>query len=241
MLRNDAQYDKESSMRILLKLSGEVLGGKAGVGLDAEALQHFAQVIAGIQAAGHQVGIVTGGGNILRGKATSGLDRAKADQIGMQATVINAMALEQTLIQYGVKAVAMSVIPSLARPYQIIEARELLQSGHVVMVAGGTSNPYFTTDSAAALRALELKADILLKATKVDGVYDKDPKKHADAQRYESLSYNEVLEKQLAVMDLTAIVLCQENGLVLRVCNVEDLADIDQVLTHTKLSTLVHA
>lgn len=226
-------------MRILLKLSGEVLGGPQGMGLDADTLARFATILGQI-AKKHELAIVTGGGNIMRGKATKGLDRAKADQIGMMATVVNCMTLEQHLIAQGTPACAMSSVNSLSRHYDIPEARELLSKHTVVLIAGGTSNPYFTTDSAAALRALELKCDLLIKATKVDGVYDADPAKHPEAKRYESLSFDEVLAKNLGVMDLTAIILCKENGLQLRVCAVDSLSDLDAILSGNGRSTLVH-
>lgn len=226
-------------MRILLKLSGEVLGGPQGMGLDADTLARFATILGQI-AKKHELAIVTGGGNIMRGKATKGLDRAKADQIGMMATVVNCMTLEQHLIAQGTPACAMSSVNSLSRHYDIPEARELLSKHTVVLVAGGTSNPYFTTDSAAALRALELKCDLLIKATKVDGVYDADPAKHPEAKRYESLSFDEVLAKNLGVMDLTAMILCKENGLQLRVCAVDSLSDLDAILSGNGRSTLVH-
>ncbi|MBQ9242471.1 MAG: uridine monophosphate kinase [Proteobacteria bacterium] len=226
-------------MRILLKLSGEVLGGPQGMGLDADTLARFAAILGQI-AQKHELAIVTGGGNIMRGKTTKGLDRAKADQIGMMATVVNCMTLEQHLIAQGTPACAMSSVNSLSRRYDIPEARELLSKHTVVLVAGGTSNPYFTTDSAAALRALELKCDLLIKATKVDGVYDADPAKHPEAKRYESLSFDEVLDKNLGVMDLTAMILCKENGLQLRVCAVDCLSDLDSILSGNGRSTLVH-
>lgn len=226
-------------MRILLKLSGEVLGGPQGMGLDADTLARFATILGQI-AKKHELAIVTGGGNIMRGKATKGLDRAKADQIGMMATVVNCMTLEQHLIAQGTPACAMSSVNSLSRHYDIPEARELLSKHTVVLIAGGTSNPYFTTDSAAALRALELKCDLLIKATKVDGVYDADPAKHPEAKRYESLSFDEVLAKNLGVMDLTAMILCKENGLQLRVCAVDSLSDLDPILSGNGRSTLVH-
>ena len=226
-------------MRILLKLSGEVLGGASGLGLDAEALDHFAQTIAALSAR-HEIGVVTGGGNIMRGKTAAGLDRCKADQIGMTATVINCMTLAEYLIARGAKAVAMSSIPSPARHYDIAAARELLAAGNVVLVAGGTSNPYFTTDSAAALRALELRCELLVKATKVDGIYDADPAKNPDAKRFESISYDEAIARNLGVMDLTAMVLCRDNRMPLRVCSVKDLPMLDDVIRDNAKSTLVH-
>lgn len=226
-------------MRVLLKLSGEVLGGPQGLGLDASALTQFAKQIGQISQH-HELAIVTGGGNIMRGKATKGLDRAKADQIGMMATVVNCMTLEQHLIAAGHKACAMSSVPSLARHYDILEARRLLSERHVILIAGGTSNPYFTTDSAAALRALELKCDILVKATKVDGVYDVDPTKNPTAKRFDKISFDEVIDRNLGVMDLTAMILCKENGLSLRVCSVEKLSAFEGILNGSARSTLVY-
>lgn len=227
-------------MRVLLKLSGEVLGGDSGLGLDGGALEHFAHIIKDIRKNGYELGIVTGGGNILRGKFATHFDRSYADQMGMMATVINAMALSEALRVAGVSAAAMSAVPSLARAYRIDDARALLDNGTVVIVAGGTVNPYFTTDSAAALRALELKADLLLKATKVDGVYDSDPHKNPNARRYNRISFDEVLAKRLGVMDLTAITLCRENGLGLRICSVQDLSRMDEILADDGKSTLVY-
>ena len=225
-------------MRIMLKLSGEVLGGPQGIGLDADTLKQFAHIL-GTIAQKHELAIVTGGGNILRGKSTKGIDRSKADQIGMMATVINCMTLEQHLLAQGFKAHAVSSVRCLATPYDIPEARKALSEGTIILVAGGTSNPYFTTDSAAALRALELNCDILIKATKVDGVYDKDPTKHPDARRYEHISLQDAIDQKLGVMDLTAMILCRENGMKLRVCCVDMLHDLDAILSDNSKSTLV--
>lgn len=225
-------------MRILLKLSGEVLGGPKGLGLDGETLTRFAQLIGKI-AQHHEIAIVTGGGNIMRGKVAKGLDRAKADQIGMMATVVNCMALEQHLIANGYAACAVSSVDSLATDYDIPVARQMLAQKTIVLVAGGTSNPYFTTDSAAALRALELHCDLLIKATKVDGVYDSDPAKNPNARRYEQLTFDEAVAQNLGVMDLTAMILCRENGLNLRVTSVESLENFDALLDGTAKSTLV--
>lgn len=226
-------------MRLLLKLSGEVLGGRAGLGLAPEALAHFADAIAAL-AQKHEIAIVTGGGNIMRGKTASGLDRAKADQIGMMATVVNCMTLAEYLVVRKCNATAMSSVASLARPYDITAARQLLANRHVVLVAGGTSNPYFTTDSAAALRALELRCDLLVKATKVDGIYDADPAKHPDAKRFDRIRYDDAIARNLGVMDLTAMVLCRDNKLSLRVCSVADLPQLDAVIEDDSRSTLVY-
>ena len=226
-------------MRLLLKLSGEVLGGRAGLGLDPEALSHFADTIAAL-AQKHEVAIVTGGGNIMRGKTASGLDRAKADQIGMMATVVNCMTLAEYLVARKCNATAMSSVASLARPYDVTAARHHLANRHVVLVAGGTSTPYFTTDSAAALRALELRCDLLVKATKVDGIYDADPAKHPDAKRFDRIRYDDAIARNLGVMDLTAMVLCRDNKLSLRVCSVADLPQLDAVIEDDSRSTLVY-
>ncbi len=225
-------------MRIMLKLSGEVLGGPQGIGLDADTLKNFAKILGEISK-NHELAIVTGGGNILRGKSTKGLDRSKADQIGMMATVINCMTLEQHLIAQGYTAHAVSSVNSLATHYDIPEARKELSQKTIILVAGGTSNPYFTTDSAAALRALELNCDILIKATKVDGIYDKDPNKYSDAKRYEHIRFDDAIAQNLGVMDLTAMVLCKENGMKLRVCCVDELANLDAILSDNAKSTLV--
>ena len=175
----------------------------------------------------------------MRGKATKGLERSKADQIGMMATVVNCMTLEQHLIASGFAACAMSAVPSLARPYDIIQARSMLGNKTIVLIAGGTSNPYFTTDSAAALRSLELHCDLLLKATKVDGIYDSDPAKNPAAKRYETLSFNDAISANLGVMDLTAMVLCRDNQMNLRVCSVKSLENFDEILSDNSKSTLV--
>ena len=225
-------------MRVLLKLSGEVLGGASGTGLDADTLGKMAETLGKI-AKSHELAIVTGGGNILRGKSTKGIDRAKADQIGMMATVVNCMTLEQHLIAHGFDACAMSAVPSLARHYDVVEARKLLKGGTIVLVAGGTSNPYFTTDSASALRALELQCDLFIKATKVDGVYDSDPARNPDAKRFESITFDEAIARNIGVMDLTAIVLCRDNGMKVRVCSVDSLDRFDETIRDNRLSTLV--
>ena len=225
-------------MRVLLKLSGEVLGGAHGTGLDASTLTHFATILGKISQK-HELAIVTGGGNIMRGKMTKGLDRSKADQIGMMATCINCMTLEQYLIANGSSACAMSSVPSLARHYDIWEARKLLSEKTIILIAGGTSNPYFTTDSAAALRALELKCDVLVKATKVDGVYDSDPAKNANAKRFDKITFDEAISRNLGVMDLTAMILCKENGLKVRVCAADKLSAFEGILNGSARSTLV--
>lgn len=203
--------------RILLKLSGEALAGRQGHGFDMPLLENYSQTIAkAVKEGGLQLALVVGGGNIFRGiqASSTAILRSRADQMGMLATVINGMALEQMLTHAGLAVQLYTATPMepLARYYRIDSAREALNQGQVVIVAGGTANPYFTTDSAAALRACELGCDLLAKGTRVDGVYDMDPEKHPEAKRYDHLSFQEVYSKRLKVMDLTAFTLCQENN-----------------------------
>ena len=203
--------------RILLKLSGEALAGRQGHGFDMPLLENYSQAITkAVKEGGLQLALVVGGGNIFRGiqASSTAILRSRADQMGMLATVINGMALEQMLTHAGLAVQLYTATPMepLARYYRIDSAREALNQGQVVIVAGGTANPYFTTDSAAALRACELGCDLLAKGTRVDGVYDMDPEKHPEAKRYDHLSFQEVYSKRLKVMDLTAFTLCQENN-----------------------------
>lgn len=201
--------------RVLLKLSGEMLAGEMGFGIDPAVIQQFAADVKAARDLGVEICIVIGGGNIFRGLAgaSRGMDRAHADYMGMLATVINALALQDALEQQGVYTRVMSAIAmdQVAEPYIRRRAVRHLEKGRVVIFAAGTGNPYFSTDTAAALRAAEIHADVILKATKVDGVYDRDPKKHADATRFDELSYLEVLNRGLRVMDSTAISLCMDN------------------------------
>lgn len=200
--------------RVLLKLSGEVLGSESQ-GINPKACVKVAQTIKSLNDAHIQVAIVLGGGNIFRGVIAQelGMIRVAADQMGMLATVLNGLALQQALqtIQCPVKVLSAINCPSVVESYQWSKAREYLDQQHVVLFVGGTGNPYFTTDTAAALRASEIQADVLLKATKVEGVYNKDPLKHADAKKYDHLSYSQVLAEKLGVMDATSIVLCRNN------------------------------
>lgn len=203
--------------RILLKLSGEALAGRQGHGFDMPLLEDYSQAIAkAVKEGGLQLALVVGGGNIFRGiqASSTAILRSRADQMGMLATVINGMALEQMLTHAGLAVQLYTATPMepLARYYRIDSAREALNQGHVVIVAGGTANPYFTTDSAAALRACELGCNLLAKGTRVDGVYNKDPERFPDAKRYRRLTFQEVYEQRLKVMDLTAFTLCQENN-----------------------------
>lgn len=227
--------------RVLLKLSGEALAGEKGTGFDEATLQN---ICAGIRAAheqGVQIGIVVGGGNFWRGRTSGRMERTCADKIGMLATVMNCLAVADALEQQGVRTCVMSaaVMPQVAQPFTRTAALEQLEAGRVVLFGGGTGNPFFSTDTASALRALEISADVMLKATMVDGVYDKDPKKYPDAVRYERLSFSEVLEKRLAVMDGTAATLCRENGLPILVFDLHEPGNIARAAAGEPVGTLV--
>ncbi len=230
--------------RILLKLSGEALGGEGGgQGFAPAVLVRMAQEIHEIVAAGVQVGVVVGGGNLFRGAALVdvGLARTTGDTLGMLATVMNALALQDVFERHGLSVRVMSsfLLPSLCEPFNAREARAHLDVGRVVICAGGTGNPFFTTDSAAALRAIEIGAEVMLKATKVDGIYDRDPLRDRAAVRYTRLSYDEVLAQRLGVMDLTAIVLCQEHKLPVRVFNMGKPGALYRAVTDPEEGTLV--
>lgn len=229
--------------RILLKLSGEALQGAQGYGVDPEVLRSMAEEIHEVVDLGVQVAIVIGGGNIFRGlsAAASGMDRASADYMGMLATVMNSLALQDALEQRGVYTRVLSAIEmkEVAEPYIRRRATRHLEKGRVVIFGAGTGNPYFTTDTAAALRAMEVHAEVLMKATKVDGVYDKDPHKHPDAVRYDRLTYLDVLARGLNVMDSTAISLCKENDLPILVFNMLVRNNIRRVVCGEDLGTLV--
>jgi uridylate kinase len=229
--------------RILLKLSGEALQGGQGYGIDAEVLRTIAGEIEDLIGLGVEVAVVIGGGNIFRGlsAAASGMDRASADYMGMLATVMNSLALQDALEQRGVHTRVLSAIEmrEVAETYVRRRAERHLEKGRVVIFGAGTGNPYFTTDTAAALRAMEIHAEVLMKATKVDGVYDKDPNKHADAVRYSRLTYLDVLSQGLDVMDSTAIALCKENNLPILVFNMLERNNIRRVVCGEELGTLV--
>ena len=229
--------------RILLKLSGEALSGSQGHGIDAEILNIFASEIKAVQEAGVEVGVVLGGGNIHRGVAgtTTGMDRTTSDHMGMLATIINALALQDALERNGVQTRLLSAIEmnQVAEPYIRRRAMRHLEKKRVVIFAAGTGNPYFTTDTAAALRANEIDADLILKATKVDGVYDKDPMLHPDAVKFDELSYIDVLNRGLKVMDSTAISLCMDNAIDIIVFNVSQRGNIGKVVEGEKIGTLV--
>ncbi len=201
--------------RVLIKLSGEGLMGDKPFGMSAEVIGALAQQIADVQKMGTQVCIVVGGGNIFRGakEASEGIDRSVADQVGMLATIMNALYLQNAMEKIGLDVRVMSGlnVPQVCEPYMYRKALHHLEKGRVIIFAGGTGNPYFTTDTGAALRAAEMKCDALLKATQADGVYDADPRKNPKAKRYQSVSYKEVLDKKLQVMDLTAVTLAEES------------------------------
>ena len=229
--------------RVLLKLSGEALGGVNGYGIDPETVVSMAKQIREVRKLGVELLIVVGGGNIFRGSFGSerGIERSTGDNMGMLATVINALALQDTLEKEGVATRVQSAITmtQVAEPFIRRRAIRHLERGRVVIFAGGTGNPYFTTDTAASLRANEIGAEVILKATKVDGIYDKDPKKHADATRYSQVSYSEALQKKLKVMDQTAFALCQENGMPIIVFDLFKKDNIKNVVLGKRVGTLV--
>jgi uridylate kinase len=229
--------------RVLLKLSGEALVGDAGYGIDPAMLDKLADEIFTAHNAGVQIAIVVGGGNIFRGMAASanGMDRAQADYIGMLATVMNALAIQDVLEKHGVFTRVMSAIEmqSVAEPYIRRRAIRHLEKGRAVIFAAGTGNPYFTTDTTAALRALEIGADCIMKATKVDGVYDSDPMTNPDAVKFDELPYMEVLSRGLKVMDNTAISLCMDNDLPIIVFNITTDGNIVRALQGERVGTIV--
>ncbi len=232
--------------RLLLKLSGEALMGEQNYGIDVNVAEAVAQEIKDVQKLGVEIAVVVGGGNIFRGvsKSAGNMDRAAADYIGMLATVMNAVVLQDALEKLGVYTRAMSAIdiPQLAEPFIRRRAERHLEKGRVVIFAAGTGNPYFTTDSAAALRALEIRAEVILKATKVDGIYSADPMLVSDASRYETITYQEVLERQLKVMDASAISLCMDNNLPIMVFNMKSGGNILRaVCGDLSIGTLVTA
>ncbi|NIO17782.1 MAG: UMP kinase [Deltaproteobacteria bacterium] len=230
--------------RILLKLSGEALMGKLDSGIDSDVLGLVANEVKAVIELGIQVALVVGGGNILRGTVTAqdyGIDRTSADYMGMLATVINSIALQEVLESKGVHTRVQSAIElrQIAEPYIRRRAIRHLEKGRVVIFAAGTGNPYFTTDTAAALRAMEISADAIFKATKVDGVYDADPNEYPDAKRYEKLTYFDVLSKSLKVMDSTAISLCMDNKLPVVVFNLMENGNILRAVRGEKIGTIV--
>lgn len=235
---------KPTYKRILLKLSGESLMGQQGYGIDRERLDQYARQIADAAAQGIQIGIVIGGGNIFRGLsgASKGFDRVKGDQMGMLATVINSLALASALEAIGqparvLTAVAMSPI---GEHYSTQKADDLLEQGKVVIISCGTGNPYFTTDTGSALRAIEIKADVMLKGTRVDGIYTADPEKDPSAVKFDKITYDEIYNRGLRIMDLTATTLCRENNMKIVVFDMDTPGNLARVLGGEQIGTLVY-
>ena len=237
--------DQPKFHRILLKLSGEALMGEADYGIDPNVIGCLAEEIIETQRAGIQIGVVIGGGNIFRGVglAESGMDRATGDHMGMLATVMNALAMQDAIEKRGGFARVMSAIQihDVAEDYIRRRAIRHIEKGRIVLFAAGIGNPFFTTDSAAALRAIEIGADLLLKATKVDGVYDADPARHTDAKFYEHLSYDTIIARKLAVMDTTAIALCRDQRVPMRIYNMSIPGNLMRILCGAPIGTLVDA
>ncbi len=229
--------------RVLLKLSGEALAGERGVGFDFERIGFFADQIVDVASSGVQLGMVIGGGNLVRGTQLSqrGMDRVSADYMGMLGTVINALALQDVLEKKGLDTRVMTAIrmEELAEPYIRRRALRHFEKGRTVIFAGGTGNPYFSTDTAAVLRAIQMKADVIIKATSVDGIYSADPKKDPTATRYDAISYRDVMLGDLKVMDQTAITLCRENGLPIVVLNLHNPGAIARAIRGEPEGTLV--
>ena len=230
--------------RVLLKMSGEMLAGQDGHGINSVVIRKFAEEIHEVQKMGVELAIVIGGGNIFRGLAgaSQGMDRAHADYMGMLATVINGLALQDSLESVGCFTRVMSAlgINDVAEPYIRRRAIRHMEKGRVVIFAAGTGNPYFSTDTGAALRAAEIQADVILKGTKVDGVYDKDPVKHADAKKYKTLAHRDILDQSLRVMDSTAASLCMDNNIPIIVFNLSEEGNLARVIAGQKeIGTLV--
>lgn len=238
-----SQTKEHKYNRVLIKLSGEALAGEREFGLDAKTLQFIAGEVQSLRDAGVVVAIVVGGGNIFRGiqGSESGMDRTTGDHMGMLATTINALALQDALERNNIQTRVQSAIPmeKVVEPYIRRRAVRHLEKGRVVIFASGTGNPYFSTDTAAALRAMEIEADVLIKATKVDFIYDKDPAKHADAKKFETLSYIDVLNKGLGVMDSTATSLCMDNSLPIVVTNLHKQGSLLKLAQGEKVGTVV--
>ena len=238
-----AQDGSARPRRILVKLSGEALMGEADYGIDPAFLKRLAGEIVALRAEAIEVAIVVGGGNLFRGAglARAGMDRVTADQMGMLATVMNSLALQDALEGFSVEVRVMSAvrINQVCEDYIRRRAMRHLEKGRVTIFAAGTGNPFFTTDTAASLRAIEIEADLLLKATKVDGIYDADPVKHPGARRYDRLQYDQVLDQRLSVMDASAIVLCRDHGLPLRVFNLNEPGALVRAARGEDVGTLV--
>ena len=243
--RENRMPDALKYQRILLKLSGEALLGKADYGIDPEVLRRIAGEIAEAHAAGVQIGVVIGGGNIFRGAglAAAGMDRVTGDHMGMLATVMNALALQDALEKLGARVRVMSAIRinDVCEDYIRRRAIRHIEKGRIAIFAAGLGNPFFTTDSAAALRAVEIGAQLLLKATKVDGIYSADPARHVDARRFETLSYDEVIERKLAVMDTAAFALCRDHDLPIRIYDMGRSGNLMRIVRGEPVGTLVRA
>ena len=235
--------EKLKYKRILLKLSGEALAGQDKYGINSQVLDNFCKEIKSVNELGCQIGIVVGGGNIFRGMTgcNKGFDRVKGDSMGMLATTINAIGIQSWLESIDVKArvLTSTFMEPYAERYSAKRASEALNNGEVVIFSGGTGNPFFTTDSAAALRGVEIKADILLKGTKVDGIYTDDPVKNPNATKYEELTFDETIQKKLKIMDLTAFALCSENNLPILVFKMDQKDNLKKIVCGEKIGTLV--
>ena len=231
--------------RILLKLSGESLMGRQGYGIDVERLADYAKQIADAAREGVKIGIVIGGGNIFRGLqgAAKGFDRYKGDQMGMLATTINSLALSQAIASQGVPARVLTAIrmEPIGEFYSKWKAVEAMENGEVVIMSGGTGNPYFTTDTGSSLRGIEIEADVMLKGTRVDGVYTADPEKDPTATKFSDISYDEVIARGLKVMDITATAMCKQNNLPIYVFNMDIVGNLARVLEGEEIGTYVHA
>ena len=229
--------------RILLKLSGEVMAGQGSFGIDPEKVAALAAEVADVARTGIQIGLVVGGGNFFRGVAAAArnMDRVSADHMGMLATVINALALQDALEKQGIQTRVMTAIqmPQVCEPYIRRRAIRHLEKGRIVIFAAGTSNPFFSTDTAATLRALEIKAEVIAKATRVDGVYDKDPLKHSDAVLFRHITYTEVLTKSLAVMDAPAVAMCRDNKMPIAVFNLNVHGNIQRFVQGEEIGTII--
>ncbi|MDR0368546.1 MAG: UMP kinase [Bacteroidales bacterium] len=230
--------------RILLKISGESLAGEDQKGISTDMLRYFASEIKSVYQQGVQVGVVTGGGNIFRGLqgASKGFDRVQGDYMGMLATIINSMALQGELEATGVKTRVLSglAVDPVCEKMSSRRAIQYMEAGYVVIMASGTGNPFFTTDSGGALRSVEIKADVLLKGTRVDGVYDKDPEKYADAVKYNAVSFDEAYKKGLNIMDLTAFTLCKENNMPVIVFDMNTKGNLEKIIQGKNIGTLIH-
>ena len=230
--------------RILLKLSGESLAGGKGHGIDTERLNAYAAQIRDVVASGVQVAIVIGGGNIFRGLqgASKGFDRVKGDQMGMLATVINSLALSSALVAAGVKARVLTAVrmEPIGEFYSKWKAIECMENGEIVIMSGGTGNPFFTTDTGSSLRGIEIEADVMLKGTRVDGIYTADPEKDPTATKFSDITYDEVLKRGLKVMDLTATCMCKENNLPIVVFDMDTVGNLKKVISGEEIGTVVH-